>query len=74
MDVLHRALHDIEAFFARSATEPPDWFTLTAALGGGVGGPSTDLVWVEPGDYTVVCVRGDGEDLELEGISTFTVS
>jgi hypothetical protein len=36
-------------FFAPSAAEPPDWFTLTAALGAGVVAPSTDLVRVESG-------------------------
>jgi pyrimidine-specific ribonucleoside hydrolase len=68
-----RGAADIEAFFATPATEPPDWFTLTAALGAGIGGPSTDLVRVDSGDYTVVCVRGEADDLEFEGISTFTV-
>jgi pyrimidine-specific ribonucleoside hydrolase len=68
-----RGAADIEDFFATSATEPPDWFTLTAALGAGIGGPSTDLVRVDSGNYTVVCVRGEADDLELEGINTFTV-
>ena len=68
-----RGAADIEAFFETSAIEPPDWFTLTAALGAAVGAPSTDLVRVKPGDYTVVCVRGATEDVELEGISSFSV-
>jgi pyrimidine-specific ribonucleoside hydrolase len=64
---------DVEAFFASPATEPPDWFKLTAALGGGVGAPSTDLVRIDSGDYTAVCVRGTAGGLELQGISTLTI-
>jgi inosine-uridine nucleoside N-ribohydrolase len=64
---------DIEAFFASSASAPPDWFRLAAALGTAVGAPSADLVRVVPGEYTVVCVRGEPGAFELEGTGTFTV-
>jgi len=46
---------------------------LTAALGAAAGAPSTDLVRVESGDYTVVCVRSATDTVELEGISSLSV-
>jgi pyrimidine-specific ribonucleoside hydrolase len=64
---------DIRGFFAEPTVEPPAWFTMTATLGALVGGSSTDVVRFEPGEYTVVCVRGAADDLELVGIGTLTV-
>jgi pyrimidine-specific ribonucleoside hydrolase len=68
-----RSAADIEAWFASSATEPPDWFRLVAALGAGVGAPSADLVQVRPGEFTVVCMRSGADAPELQGISTLAV-
>ena len=65
---------DIEAFFASSAAKPPNWFTLTTALGAGVGAPTVDLLTVDSGEYTVVCVRGEADHLGLQGLSTLTVN
>jgi pyrimidine-specific ribonucleoside hydrolase len=68
-----RGAADIEAFFASPAREAPDWFRFVAALGADVGAPSADLVHVKPGDYTVICMRGEADAVELQGISTLTV-
>jgi pyrimidine-specific ribonucleoside hydrolase len=64
---------DIEAFLAAPAAQPPDWFTITAALGAGIDAPTADLVRLVPGSYTVVCLRGAPSSLELLGTTTFTV-
>ena len=68
-----RGVADIEALFAAPLTQAPDWFTQTAALGGGVGAPMTDLARLEPGEYAVVCVEGDSSGLTLAGTTRFTV-
>jgi pyrimidine-specific ribonucleoside hydrolase len=68
-----RGAADIEAFFRAPTPEPPDWFTLTATLGGNFGLPSADLVRLALETYTVVCIRGDGSAAELVGTTTFTV-
>jgi pyrimidine-specific ribonucleoside hydrolase len=68
-----RGAADIEAFFTSPEREPPDWFRFVAALGADVGAPSADLVRVKPGDYTVVCMRGEADSVGLQGISTLTV-
>jgi hypothetical protein len=68
-----RGAADIEAFFASPEREPPDWFRFVAVLGADVGAPSADLVRVKPGEYTVVCMRGEADSVELRGISTLTV-
>jgi pyrimidine-specific ribonucleoside hydrolase len=65
-----RGAADVEAFFASSATGPPDWFTLVTALGAGVGAPPADLVRMGQGDYTVVCMRSGTGGVELQGISS----
>jgi hypothetical protein len=68
-----RGLADIEAFFAAPAPDPPDWFTISATLGGGVGGPPVDLVRLTSGDYTVVCVKAGSDQVELAGVADLSV-
>jgi pyrimidine-specific ribonucleoside hydrolase len=68
-----RGMADIEAFFAAPTAEPPEWFTLTATLGGSVNAPSTDLVWLVSGDYTVVCISLEQSTPALAGTTVFTV-
>jgi Inosine-uridine preferring nucleoside hydrolase len=64
---------DIEAFLAAPAAEPPDWFTIAAALGAGIDAPAADLLRLAPGTYTVVCLQAYPSDLQLLGTTTFTV-
>ena len=64
---------DIEAFFAAPTEGPPEWFTLAAVLGAVFDAPTTDLLRLESGTYTIVCVRGGPRAPELVGTSTLTV-
>jgi hypothetical protein len=64
---------DIEAFLAAPTDEGPTWFDQAAGLVSGEGG-SADLVELDPGTYTVVCIQGDFGDMQLQGTTTFTVS
>jgi inosine-uridine nucleoside N-ribohydrolase len=68
-----RGVEDIKAFLANPTPDIPPWFTPTLTLGVGEGVPPADLADLDPGTYTVVCVRGESGRLELDGTTTFTV-
>jgi pyrimidine-specific ribonucleoside hydrolase len=64
---------DIEAYLAAPTPEVPGWFTLAAMLGGSPDAPTTDLVRLPAGTYTVVCVDGAPDALRLAGTARFRV-
>jgi pyrimidine-specific ribonucleoside hydrolase len=68
-----RGVADIEAFLAAPTEEGPPWFDQAAGLVSGEGGGTADLVELERGTYTVVCIEGGFGDMRLQGTTTFTV-
>jgi hypothetical protein len=64
---------DIEAYLAAPTPEGPGWFTLAAMLGGSPDAPTTDLVRLPAGTYTIVCVDGAPDAPRLVGTARVRV-